>query len=210
MKPFRRDNRAAKLVAVGALMAMALANSGCALMFAGAAAGAGASAGVAVSQERTFGTAVDDTTISVKVSDQFFQKDPQLTRTIGVDVVEGRVLLTGTVAKSEDRVEATRLTWQVAGVKEVINEVQVSEEFGVVGFSKDAWITTQLRSQLLRSGAVGSVNYNVETVNGVVYLFGIARSQQELERVTTLARTIAGVRRVVSHVMLKDDSRRRI
>ncbi len=210
MKPFRRDNRAAKLVAVGALMAMALANSGCALMFAGAAAGAGASAGVAVSQERTVGNAVDDTTISVMVSDQFFQKDPQLTRTIGVDVVEGRVLLTGTVAKSEDRVEATRLTWQVAGVKEVINEVQVSEEFGIVGFSKDTWITTQLRSQLLQSGAVSSVNYNVETVNGVVYLFGIAGSQQELERVTTLARTIAGVRRVVSHVMRKDDSRRRI
>ncbi len=63
---------------------------------------------------------------------------------------------------------------------------------------------------MLKSGAVGSVNYNVETVNGVVYLFGIASSQQELEQVTTLARTIDGVRRVVSHVMLKDDSRRRI
>ncbi len=123
MKPFLRDKRAAKLVAVGALMTMALANSGCVLMFASAAAGAGASAGVAVSQERTVGNAVDDTTISVKVSDQLFQKDPLLTRTIGVDVVEGRVLLTGTGAKSEDRVEATRLAWQVVGVREVINEV---------------------------------------------------------------------------------------
>jgi osmotically-inducible protein OsmY len=209
MKHFHRDIRAVKVVAVGALLAVALANSGCAVMFAGAAVGAGASAGVAANQERTVGNAVDDTTISVKVSDELFQKDPMLTRTIGVDVVEGRVLLTGTVQKSEDRVEATRLTWQVAGVKEVINEVQVTERSGVVGLSKDTWITTQMRSKLLTDGGVDNVNYNVETVNGVIYLIGIAQSQQELEKVTELARNISGVRKVVSHVVMKDSTRRK-
>ncbi len=209
MEPFRRHNRAAKLVVVGALITMALANSGCALMVASAAVGAGTTAGISASQERSFGNAIDDTTISVKVSDQLFQKDPLLTRTIGVDVVEGRVLLTGTVAKSGDRVEATRLAWQVAGVREVINEVQVTEESGAVGLSRDTWINTQLRGKLLQDGDINNVNYNVETVNGVIYLIGIAQNQQELERVTAHARTISGVSKVVSHVMLKDDARRR-
>ena len=178
-------------------------------MLASAAVGAGTTAGISASQERSFGNAIDDTTISVKVSDQLFQKDPLLTRTIGVDVVEGRVLLTGTVTKSGDRVEATRLAWQVAGVREVINEVQVTEESGAAGLSKDTWITTQLRGKLLQDGDVDNVNYNVETVNGVIYLIGIAQNQQELERVTAHARTISGVNKVVSHVMLKDDTRRR-
>jgi len=208
MKLFRREIRAANLVAVGALLAVGLASSGCAVMVAGAAVGAGGSAGVAASQERTVGNAVDDTTISVKVSDELFQKDPLLTQTIGVDVVEGRVLLTGTVQKSEDRVEATRLAWQVTGVKEVINEVQVTDRSGVVGLSKDTWITTQMRGKLLSEGGVDNVNYNVETVNGVIYLIGIAQSQHELERVTELARNISGVRKVVSHVMMKGDTRR--
>ena len=206
MKHFHRDIRAVKVVAVGALLAVALANSGCAVMVAGAAVG---TTGVAVSQERTVGNAVDDTTISVKVSDELFQKDPMLSRTIGVDVVEGRVLLTGTVQKSEDRVEATRLAWQVVGVKEVINEVQVTEKSGVVGLSKDTWITTQMRGKLLNASGVDTVNYNVETVNGVIYLIGIAQSQQELEQVTELARNISGVRKVVSHVVMKDGTRRK-
>ena len=56
---------------------------------------------------------------------------------------------------------------------------------------------------------VFDINYSVETVNGVIYLMGIAQSKVELERVTDHARELAGVRRIISHVRMKDDPRRK-
>ena len=42
----------------------------------------------------------------------------------------------------------------------------------------------------------------VDTVNGVVYLIGIAHDRKELERATNHARAVPYVRKVVSHVRL--------
>ncbi len=118
------------------------------------------------------------------------------------------MLLKGAVERPGPRVKAVRLTWQADGVREVINEIQVTDEGGLVNYARDTWISTQLKSKILFDADILSINYNVETVNGTVYLIGIAQSDQELGKVTGHARTIPNVRRVVSHVVLKDDPRR--
>ena len=53
-----------------------------------------------------------------------------------------------------------------------------------------------------------SLNYTIETINGSVYIMGIAQSRDELDLVVNHARTISHVRNVVSHVVLKDDPKR--
>ena len=53
-----------------------------------------------------------------------------------------------------------------------------------------------------------SINYSVETVDGTVYLMGIAQNGSELQRVQDHARNLAYVRKVVSYVRLKDDPKR--
>ena len=116
----------------------------------GAVGGAGATAGVAVAQERSVGDAVDDASIQLAINEALLKKDEKLFSSVGIEVVEGRVLLTGSVAKPEDRVEAARLTWQVDGISEVLNEIQVSNRGGLVNYLKDGKITTQLRFQMLR------------------------------------------------------------
>jgi osmotically-inducible protein OsmY len=52
------------------------------------------------------------------------------------------------------------------------------------------------------------VNYSVVTVNGVIYLMGLAQNQDEIDRVMDYARAIRYVRDVVSHVLVKTDPRR--
>ncbi len=174
-----------------------LAVSGCGP---GAIAGGGASVGVAVAQERSIGDAVDDTVIASQIVSQLYQYDIELLRLVSAEVVEGRVLLTGSVAKPEDRVNAVRLTWQIDGDSEVLNEIQVTDDSGLIDFALDTWISTQLRTKLLLDQDIKALNYNVETVNGVVYMIGIARNEPELERVTNHARTIENVQKVISHV----------
>ena len=67
-------------------------------------------------------------------------------------------------------------------------------------FALDTWVSTQLRTKLLLDRDIRALNYNVETVNGVIYLIGIAQNELELERVTNHARTIENVEKVISHV----------
>ena len=165
-------------------------------------AGGAASAGIVAAQERSVGAAVDDTGIQLQIKHHLFQAREDLFNRVGSEVHEGRVLLTGVVPTPEDRVEAVRLAWQANGVQEVLNEIQVSDRDGIIDYFKDAKITAQLRFQMLRDRDVSDINFSVETVNGIVYLMGIARTGSELEKVTTYARNIAGVQKVISHVRL--------
>jgi osmotically-inducible protein OsmY len=162
--------------------------------------------GYAVVQERSVGQAIDDSTITSKIFSLYVQEDVnELIEEVGVEVSEGRVLLTGSVVKPETRVNAVRLAWQPRGVKEVINEIQIIDKNSWKSYSKDVWITTQLASRLLVEKGVRSANYTIDTVNGVVYLMGIAQDEEELDTVTYIAGIVKGVKKVISHVRLKDD-----
>jgi len=194
-----RDRHFSPLGAGVICLAAALLLSGCA---GGMIVGAGATAGVALVQERSVGEAVDDRTIQVKINEGMFQLDANLFGNVDVEVVQGRVLLTGSVKLANDRVRAAQKTWQVAGVKEVLNEIQVTNRGGLIDYLKDAKITTQLRYLMLRDKQINDINFSVETVNGVVYLMGIAVKQEEIDKLTNHARNIAGVVKVISHVRL--------
>jgi len=190
-----------------ALLALVIAApllGGCA----GALLGAGATAGIVASQERSVGDAVDDLTIRGALNEAFFAEDVDLFRDVSFAVVEGRVLLKGSVKTPDDRIRAVKIVWNIEGVREVINEIQVTDEGGIVNFARDTWISTQLKTAILFDKDIQSINYNIETINGIVYVIGIAQSQSELDQVVNHARTIAHVRRVVSHVQMKDDPNR--
>lgn len=170
--------------------------------------GSAATTGVAVAQERTVGDAVDDAGIRFRIKDKLLDESGELFRDVAVESVEGRILLTGVVGTPENRLEVARIAWQANGVKEVFNELQVTDRGGVSDYLTDARIATQLRFKLMRDGDISSINYTIEAINKIVYLIGIAQTQQELERVAGHARTISGVSQVVSYVILKDDDRR--
>jgi osmotically-inducible protein OsmY len=196
-----------RLPAAAALLAAILALPACDPTQ--VAAGAGATVLVAAAQERDIGDAVDDKTIQLSLNARLLEKDAELFARVESEVVEGRVLLTGNVPRPEHRIEAARLIWQVPGVREVLNEIAINDRSGVVDYFKDSWITTQLIAKLLTDSEIFEINYSVETVNGIVYLMGIAQSPAEIERVTNHARGLAGVRRVISHVHTKDDPKRK-
>lgn len=164
------------------------------------------SAAYAVVDERSMGEIVDDGVIRTQILHKFFQQDMNdMFANVEVDVTEGRVLLTGEVDHEETMVEAVRMTWEIRGVREVINEIHPTDShYTFAQRSSDAWITTQAKSKLLAEKYVRSVNYSVETVNGVIYLMGIAQSEEELKRATNVVSRVRGVKRVASYVRLKE------
>lgn len=169
-------------------------------------AGGAAVGGMAVAEERTLGTSVDDATIKTKIWNRYVQSDVKnLYFNVEIKVNEGRVLLTGPVQSQDAAMKAVQLAWDVEGVKEVINELQVQGASSFSNYAKDAWITTQLKTRLLAEQNIRSVNYTIETVNSVVYIMGIAQSQQEMDLVLHISSTVKGVTKVVSHARVKTD-----
>lgn len=99
--------------------------------------GAGATAGVAALQERGFGGAVSDTAITAEIWQKFLTEDENLFRRIEIEVVEGEVLLAGTVENTDSELKAVELAWQVNGVNRVINEINVGQGSSLMDSASD-------------------------------------------------------------------------
>ena len=87
----------------------------------------------------------------------------------------------------------------------MLNEIRVADSKGFTGFARDAWAATRLRSAITVDRDVQSINYNIDVVQGIVYLMGVAQDRQELNRVIETARTIPDVNQVISYVKLAGD-----
>ena len=175
---------------------------GCPLAIVGGLAAAGGT-GYAANQERGVGGTANDFSIKTNVQSAWIKADPAMQADLNVTVYEGRTLLTGITPTPEMKAQAQEIASRVPGVRTVYNEIEVAPPEGAWKSAKDAWITTQVKSDLVFNSHVRSVNYTVETVEGSVYLIGSARSQDEINSATTAARYVPGVKRVVSYVEIR-------
>jgi osmotically-inducible protein OsmY len=166
--------------------------------------GGAAAGGYAAGQERGVNGTARDAAIKLKINDQWAQHNMDILSKIDLNVFEGRVLLTGAVPNPEIRLQAVQLAWQVDGVKEVIDEIQIAQESTFTDTARDNWIQTRLRSELVFDGQVRSLNYSLETVNSVVYVLGVARTQAEADIVLNYARNTPSVRRVVNYIRIRE------
>lgn len=167
--------------------------------------GAAATTGLVVAQERSIGNAIDDFGIQAAVGNKLYDANDATYRQVDLEVVEGRVLMTGRVQTQDDRIEASRRAWTTRGVEEVINEIEVHNDAVITLRPNDVWISARLRARLVRDRGIRQINYHIQTQNGTVYLIGIAQDEEELTRATEHARSIRGVTRVISHMRLKDE-----
>lgn len=169
------------------------------LIFGGAAIGTG----VTAAKDRSLNDSVSDTKISFRLKRDFIKNGwKNLYAKITVTVTDGRVLYTGKVGSNEDMVQAVDLAWGQEGVKEVMNELQISEDssyFDTAEYTRDIWITGKIKSRTIMNRDIKFINYTILTSRGVVYISGIARSQEELDKVASLAASVKGVKKVVVH-----------
>ena len=160
-------------------------------------------------KEKGIKEAISDGMIDAGVNKEFFNHDVNMFMNVEIEVVEGRVLLTGSVKQSKHRLDAVKLAWKVLGVREVINEIDITEKGGIKQYLIDVKIKTQMRYKVIADKEISSINYNFEVVNGILYIIGIAENKKELKKIVKHANTIGSILKVVSHVIMKDDPRRK-
>ena len=164
----------------------------------------GATTMVIAEGDRSFGTVVDDATIKVNIASKFISSDDNLFININTNVLEGRVLLTGLVDNQEIRIDAVRRVWEIGGVKEVINEIEIGNRASLKDYGKDLWINTQAKSLAAKTIGLRFLAYNFETIRGKVYIAGITSRPDQLDKVIEVVKTIKGVTEIVNYVVIKE------
>ena len=177
--------------------------SGCA----NAVIGVGTAAVAASTTEKGLSTSVADTQIHAKLTDQFIQNDFTLITAVNVTVNDGAVLLTGKIKKPEEKILATKLAWKVRGVREVVNELQITDSSSIKDIAKDLAASATLRGKLISDKNVSSLNFSIDVVNGTVYLSGVAADLNEMNRVVEHAREVRFTKQVVNYIILQTDKR---
>ena len=152
--------------------------------------------------DRSVGRSLRDNNAALALQASFRRAHDYELGDVDIEIADGLILLTGAVPRPEDKIEAERLAWDIDRILGVANEIEIGEE-GFRRNAADEHITAMVRSRILSSDDVKSINYNIETHNAVVYLMGIARSADELDLVTSIASDVKNVERVVSYVRLR-------
>ena len=191
-----------KIILLPISLVLLIINIGCSPV--GVLASGGGATMVVAEGDRSLGAVVDDATIKLNLSAKFLQSENKLFLNINSNVTEGRVLLTGLVDTQEIRIEAVRKAWEIEGVKEVINEIEVGDKTTLEEYVNDLWINTQVKSLAARTIGLRSFSYNFETIKGKVYIAGITSRPEQLQAIVESTKTIKGVNEIVNYVVIKE------
>ena len=156
---------------------------------------------------RSLGTQIDDSIMQQNLRARLITADKSYIISVKTKILDGRIFLTGKVNSVEDKLNITKLAWEIKGARSVNNDLQIKEKFNFKRSAKDLLITSQLRAALIGSKKIKAVNYNIDTYKKKIYVYGIAQNATERDEVIKEAKQILDVEDVVTSIFLVDDLR---
>ena len=169
--------------------------------------GVGAIAFSSSAQEKGLGTSINDKVIYVKLRNAIYDWDPSVSENVSLSVDNGSVLITGKLKNIDTKVKLTKIIWEVNGVKEVNNKVQISDTNNLKNIAKDLASLGEIKARLMASTKINSLNFSIDVVNNIAYISGVASSEEEISIVTQIAQEAKFIEEVQNFVKLNKDRR---
>ena len=154
---------------------------------------------------RSLGTQIDDSIMQKSLLIRITKTDKKYILDISPKVVDGHIFLTGVVEKVDEKILMTKLAWKIEGARSVKNNIEVKDKFSLKNYSQDVLISSQMKVALLANKKISMSNYQVNTVNQVIFIFGIAANEAERREVMNEASLIKDVKSVDATIFLVDD-----
>ncbi len=151
---------------------------------------------------RTIGMQIDDTIMQKNLVARLSLSEKKYFLSIQVEVLDGRIFLSGKVNQPEEKIKITKLAWETKGVREVKNAITIKCNSNFKQTAKDILITSQLRTALIFNKKTKARNYTLETINKKIYIFGIAMDDEEKKEVLSEAEKIYDVEKVIPSIYL--------
>ena len=164
--------------------------------------------GVSVALDpRSVGTQIDDSIMQKNLSARMILLDKKYLLSVKSKVLDGRIFLTGKVENPEDKLKLTKMAWETEGVRSVRNDIKVKEDFDFKQSAKDLLITSQLRTALILDKEIKSTNYQIDTYKKKIYIYGIAMTSDEKDKVIDEAKQVLDVKDVIASILLVENLR---
>ena len=156
---------------------------------------------------RSVGTQIDDSIMEKSLKTKILLRDKNHLLKVKTKVLDGRIFLTGTVDDPEEKLQLTKLSWETRGVRSVRNDIKIKEEFNFSQSAKDLLITSQLRTAIILSKEIKATNYQIDTYKKKIYIYGIAMTSDEKDKVIDEAKQVLDVKDVIASILLVENLR---
>jgi hyperosmotically inducible protein len=138
---------------------------------------------------------LDDAVIATKIEAKL-TADPEINAfNVDVDVREGVVRLSGVVEKERARSEAEGLARRTAGVRSVVNDIEIGHR-PVSERLSDSALTAKIKAKFTADPEINPFSIDVDTIDGVVTLSGRVADHRRKQEAAELTRNTEGVREV--------------
>ena len=154
---------------------------------------------------RSLGRIVDDNVIEKKFLFKMAQVDEKYLIKISANSLDGRFILKGNVDTVEEKIKMTKLAWETDGVRSVENIIKVDDQSSWKDKATDLLISSQFKVAIIANKAIKSNNFSFTTINKNLYIFGIARDEEERKSVINEAKKVQYVKEVIPSIFLFKD-----
>ena len=154
---------------------------------------------------RSLGTQIDDSIMQKNLQARLALTEKKYLLSISVKVLDGNIFLSGKVGEPEEKLKVIKMAWETKGARSVKSAITIRGQTTFKSTAKDVLITSQLRTALIFNKLTKSTNYNIDTINGKVYIFGIAITGDEKKEVIKEAQDVYGVKEVIPSIILIED-----
>ena len=154
---------------------------------------------------RTLGTQIDDSIMQKNLIARLALSEKKYLVKISVKVLDGRIFLGGKVDEAEEKLNITKMAWETKGARSVKNNIAIRQKFSFKNTATDVLITSQLRAALIFKKNVKAANFNIETINQKIYVFGIAHDENEKKEIIQEAKQIVDVQEIVTSILMVSD-----
>ena len=154
---------------------------------------------------RTVGMQIDDSIMQKNLVSRLALTEKKYFLSISVKVLDGNIFLSGKVNEPEEKLKITKLAWETKVDRSVKSAIAIKGQTNFKSTAKDILITSQLRTALIFNKAIKATNYNIDTINGKTYIFGIAMTNDEKKEVIKEGDEVYGVKKVIPSIILVED-----
>ena len=162
--------------------------------------------GVSIAYDpRTVGMQIDDSIMQKNLIGRLALTNKKYIISISTKVLDGNIYLSGKVDEPEEKLKIIKMAWETKGARSVQSTVTIKGNNNFKSTAKDILITSQLRTALIFNKLTKATNYTIDTINGKIYIFGIAMTKKEKEKVISEADQIHGVKDVIPSIYLVEE-----
>lgn len=176
--------------------------SGCAALFLGGGATAGT---LTATDRRTTGAQADDQIMEMRIKNSgmsYLNTQPQADNfkpNLSVVSYNRQILLLGTVSNENQRNQIERIARSEQAAQRIFNYIDIdnNQNRTLSNVSNDTWITSKVRTNLLRKSGFSSNHVKVVTYDATTYVMGILTADEQ-NIATEAVSTTNGVQKVIT------------